>query len=155
MGVPQRDRSLGPAAPFVLGKGVSEDNRPKSGDIGARASEESDVVIVHGVAEDGDRLEVLRLRNQRIEVGALQKLEHGRPIHGEVVRLQPRPSCPLICDVKVELPEPRGAAPKESSLENATSSADTRRGPAQVASDRYRIGWDLIFGTRPKVESVN
>ena len=89
---------------------MSEDNGPKSGDIGARASEEPDVVIVHGVTEDGGGLEVLRLRNRRIEVGALQKLEHGRPIHGEVVSLQPRPSCPLICDVKVELPEPRGAS---------------------------------------------
>ena len=155
MGIPERDWSLAVLSPFVLSKGVSEDNGPKSGDVGAGASEGQDVVIVHGVTEDGGGLEVLRLRNQRIEVGALQKLEHGRPIQGEVVRLRPRPSCPLICDVDVEVAERRRIPLETSAAEPAPSNGDTRRGPAQVASDRYRTGWDLIFGTRRKVESIN
>jgi len=134
---------------------VSEDNGPKSGDVGAVASEGQDVVIVHGVTDDGAGLEVLRLRNQRLEVGALQKLEHGRPIQGEVVRLRPRKECPLICDVDVELPDKRRTASEDCKPRDAAASADGRRGPAQVASDRYRNGWDLIFGTRRKVDSVN
>jgi len=139
----------------VLSKGVSEDNGPKSGDVGARPSDGQDVVIVHGVTEDGGGLEVLRLRNQRVEVGALQKLEHGRPIHGEVVRLRPRPSCPLVCDVDVQVPERVSLPSDDRGAPLASSHGDARRGPAQVASERYRTGWDLIFGTRRKSDTVN
>ena len=134
---------------------MSEDNGPKSGDVGAGASEGRDVVIVHGVSEDGNGLEVLRLRNQCLEVGALQKLEHGRPIHGEVVRLRPRPSCPLVCDVEVQLPGSAPPAFDDRCAQDTSATGDARRGPAQVANDRYRNGWDLIFGTRPRADSVN
>jgi hypothetical protein len=134
---------------------VSEDdNGPKSGDVGAGASDGQDVVIVHGVTEDGGGLEVLRLRDQRIEIGALQKLEHGRPIHGEVVRLRPRPSCPLICDVDVQVPE-RVSPPCDDRSSVASSHADARRGPAQVASERYRTGWELTFGTPRKSDTLH
>jgi hypothetical protein len=139
----------------VLKKSVSEDHGPKSGDVGETASDGQDVVIVHGVSEDGSGLEVLRLRNQRIEVGALQKLEQGRPIHGEVVRLKPRKECPLVCDVEVQVPDRARARADDQVSQSAGAIADARRGPAQVATDRYRSGWDLIFGTQRKVETLN
>jgi hypothetical protein len=139
----------------VLSKGVSEGNGPKSGDVGEKASDGEDVVIVHGVTDDGKGLEVLRVRNQRLEVGALQKLENGRSIHGEVVRLRPRPACPLVCDVEVQVPERALPPPEASCSPEAPSPADARRGPAQVASERYRNGWDLTFGMRRKSDTVN
>jgi hypothetical protein len=139
----------------VLKKAVSEDNGPKSGDVGETASDEQDVVIVHGVRDDGSGLEVLRLRNRRIEVGALQKLEHGRPIHGEIVRLRPRQSCPLVCDVEVQVPDRARPRADDQATQSAPATGDARRGPAQVATDRYRSGWELIFGTQRKVETLN
>ena len=138
----------------MLRSGVPDDNDPKPGNVDAVASEAQDVVLVHGVTDAGG-LEVLRLRNQRLEAGALHRLEHGRPIHGEVVRLRPRPSCPLICDVEVQLADSLQKSAEVSRPPASESSADARRGPAQVASDRYRTGWELIFGGARKPESVN
>jgi hypothetical protein len=132
----------------VLRKSVPDDNGPKSGDVAEVVAEGQDVVIVHGATEDGATLGVLRLRDQRVEVGALQRLEHGKPIHGEVVRLRPRETCPLICDVEVAVPD-RAA---RSEPENVAAS---RRGPAQVSSESYRAGWELVFGGGRKTPALN
>jgi hypothetical protein len=122
---------------------VADDNASKSGDVAevAEVVEGEDVVIVHGASEDGSTLGVLRVREQRVEVGALQRLEHGKPIHGEVVRLRPRQGHPWICDVEVAVPDPRPDAARTAPIVPAS-----RRGPAQVSSDSYRAGWELIFG---------
>ena len=102
----------------------------------------TDVVLVHGITPDRKGLQVIRHRDDQFEAGAVHPLEHGKPIHGEVVRLRPRPSCPLVCDVEVALPAPK-AEPTDDVAEAAVDS--TRRGPAQVASDRYRANWDAIW----------
>jgi hypothetical protein len=47
----------------------------------------------------------------------------------------------MLFDVKSELPDPRGRS--------------TSDGPAQVASDAYRKGWDAIYGRRRRDHSVN
>jgi hypothetical protein len=92
-----------------------------------------DVALIHGRTEDGRGLKILRRRNDRIEAGAVMPLEAGKPIAGEVVRLEPRKESPLLCDVHVEYTPPQESRP-------------TATGPAQVASDRYRQNWDLVFG---------
>jgi len=118
----------------------------KPGDA-ARAAGKTDVVLVHGVTEDGKGLQVIRHRDNRFEAGAVRPLVEGKPIHGELVRLRPRKSCPLVCDVDVELPQ-------RASIEAATDThpQGEKKGPAQVASDRYRSNWDAIWKRARKNE---
>ena len=86
---------------------------------------------------------MLRLRNQRVEVGALQRLEHGRPIHGEVVRLRPRPSCPLVCDVDVQVPE---RVSRSEPGKRRGASQETRAGPGRERTLPDGLGSDLRKG---------
>lgn len=106
----------------------------------------TDVAIIHGRTPDGEGLQIIRKREDRIELGAVHPLKHGAPIAGEVVSLTPRPDCPLVCDVKTEL-----AAPQTQ----ADTAAPTRHGPAQVATDRYRENWDRIWKSREEPELPN
>jgi hypothetical protein len=95
------------------------------------------VALVCGVSGDGQAVDVIRKRGDRIETGTVRRLEQGKPIHGEVVRLRQRENMPLLYDVEVEMPAPAQTAPVSSS------------GPAQVATDTYRKNWDAIYG-RPR-----
>lgn len=123
---------------------------PPSEDSNSTASTgANDVLLVRGVSEDGQGLAVLRQREDRLEHGVVHALENGKPIHGEVVRLKPRPECPLVCDVEVAVPRPQAqAGPGEAS-------AGARKGPAQVASARYRENWDAIWKRPSKPELTN
>jgi hypothetical protein len=104
-------------------------------------SKSEDIVVIRGRTADGAGLGVARLREGRVEVGVVQPLEDGKPIHGEVVKLKPRPACPIVCDVeKVAL---------DSSPTEDDAAERSRTGPAQVATDRYRENWDAIWA-RPK-----
>jgi hypothetical protein len=100
----------------------------------AKAKADSqDVVVLGPPTADGDGVHVLRARNERIETGELRTLKEGRPVVGEIVSLEPRKDEPRICDVK------------ESWKPPATTPAAPKKGPAQVASDAYRDGWDAVF----------
>lgn len=87
-----------------------------------------DVVLVHSPTDDGRGWRVLRKREERLEVGTIQPVEEGKPLHGELVALKPREGTPLF-DVEVQYAPPRAHA-----------------GPARVSSEAYRSGWDAIFG---------
>jgi hypothetical protein len=100
-----------------------------------------DIALIHGKTEDGRGLKILRRRRDCIEAGAVMPLVPGKPIVGEVVRLEPRRDFPLLCDVHVEYSPPAELRP-------------TTTGPAQVATERYRRNWDLVFGAVPKDDSV-
>ena len=102
-----------------------------------------DVAIVCGVSDDGQGVDIIRKRGERIEAGTVRRLEQGKPIHGEVVRLRPRDQFPMICDVEVEVPAQRTGEPF------AVSS-----GPAQVATETYRKNWDAIYGRGKKQRSM-
>jgi hypothetical protein len=103
------------------------------------------VAVVCGVSEDGQSLDIIRKRGERIETGTVRRLEQGKPIHGEVVRLRPREHSPLVCDVEIELPAP---------AQSAASPALPTSGPAQVATDTYRKNWDAIYGQQRKQRSL-
>lgn len=103
------------------------------------ASPHDDVALIHGRTEDGRGLKILRRRQDRIEAGAVMPLVPGKPIAGEVVRLEPRKEMPLLCDVHVEYTPPVEARP-------------TSTGPAQVATDQYRQNWESVFGSAKKSE---
>lgn len=101
-----------------------------------------DVALVCGVSDDGRSVDIIRKRGERIETGTVRRLEQGKPIHGEVVRLRPREHSPLVCDVEVEVPAPAHSAPPPTS------------GPAQVATETYRKNWDAIYGRGRKPRSL-
>lgn len=98
-----------------------------------------DAILIHGVSEDGEKMAVLRARNDRIEAGIVSTVKEGQPVDGELIKLTPRPELPFVCDVETQLP--KGAI-------NAMGGSDvraTRGGPAQVATEAYRENWDAIW----------
>ncbi len=101
------------------------------------------MAIVCGKDERG--LHILRRRSEDapIEAAVLQPLAEGRPITGEVISMQPRQDFPFLFDAKTELEAP------------AAATARAGNGPAQVASNSYRSGWDAIWGPRHRRESLN
>jgi hypothetical protein len=104
-----------------------------------------DVALIHGKTADGQGVHIVRRRKDRLEFGAVHPLKNGVPITGEVVTLTPRKEFPLLCDVTVE-------------VEGSTTtdvSAPTQKGPAQVATDRYRENWDRIWKRSSEPELVN
>lgn len=113
----------------------------------SKRGESSDVALIHGITPEGD-LRILRKRDDRIELGGVRALREGVPITGEVVRLTPRKEFPLLCDVVTELPAPAQAA------DVAGPRGESRKGPAQVATERYRANWDTIFARRPRGEDL-
>lgn len=96
-----------------------------------------DVVFVHGKAEAGEGLRVIRKREDRIEIGEIRPVQEGKPLQGEVVKLSPREDQPRVFDVEVLV-----------SKEEALGAALGHAGPAQVATAAYRSNWDAIFGER-------
>lgn len=101
------------------------------------------MAIVCGVSDDGQGVEIIRRRGERIEAGTVRRLEQGKPIHGEVVRLRPREQFPMVCDVEVEMPAPG----------HASEGLATGR-PAQVATETYRKNWDAIYGRNKKPDPL-
>lgn len=92
--------------------------------------------MIHAPAPDGKGVTVLRARSERLEAGVLRPLEDGKPITGEIVKLTPRDE-PMLYDVETQMTVPEPAA--------ATDVARATSGPAQVATDGYRKGWDAIW----------
>ena len=100
-----------------------------------------DVAAVCGKDEHG--LHILRRREEDgpIEAGIVQPLEEGKPISGEVISMRRRKDVPFLFDVTTEV---------------ETSAAETpASGPAQVATESYRRGWDAIWGRRQRSTALN
>lgn len=91
-----------------------------------------DVVLIHGKTDDG-ALKILRKQGEQLSAGELRPLEEGKPVQGNVLTLKPRPQMPLVCDVEDEIEIPRAG-----------------KGPAKVATKKYRDGWDKLWGKRRK-----
>jgi hypothetical protein len=111
-----------------------------------------DVALVCGVSEDGQGVEVIRKRGDRIETGTVRRLEAGKPIHGEVIRLRPRAHAPFVCDVEVEF---AGPAREEGPGSAVQAALGTNSGPAQVATESYRKNWDAVYGRSRKPSLLN
>jgi hypothetical protein len=96
-----------------------------------------DVALVIDRTEDRGGYRILRRRHpdSAVELGTIRPLEEGRPIEGEVVSLRPREDVPFAYDVKTELEAHAG-----------TGRRLTEDGPAQIATEQYRRGWDAIWG---------
>lgn len=87
---------------------------------------------------------VLRQRSDDapVEAGIVRSVREGEPIVGELVTLKPTEGNPRLCDVEVHVDARPPAQP-------------SHKGPARVASDAYRTGWDEIFGPPARDESLN
>lgn len=97
-----------------------------------------DVVFVHGPAEGGEGLRVIRKRDDSIELGEIRAAKEGRPIHGDLVRLKQRKEHDRLFDVETIV----------SRDETDQQRLPGHAGPAQVATDAYRENWEAIFGAR-------
>ncbi|MBX7197523.1 MAG: hypothetical protein K1X94_36090 [Sandaracinaceae bacterium] len=86
-----------------------------------------DVILPHAVTEDGQGLHVLRKRGESVEAGVVRAVKDGQPLHGDLVRLQHREGTPLF-DVEV------------------LHTTRTLGRPPQVATKKFRDGWDRVFG---------
>jgi LmbE family N-acetylglucosaminyl deacetylase len=111
---------------------VVDDGSPKHEDA------PFDVLMMHGATEDGGGAKVLRARPGRLDAGEVRPLKEGRPISGEVVRLERRQDAPALFDVHVE----------HEVKQHELKAAKTQVGPAQVATEAYRESWERIFGSR-------
>jgi hypothetical protein len=102
-------------------------------DAPAKDKAATDVVLLGPPTADGAGVHVLRARQgeEKVETGELRALQEGRPITGEVVTLTPRKDNPRICDVTDSYRPPA-----------------LTKGPANVATDAYREGWDEVFGKK-------
>src|SRR5690349_11170353 len=85
-----------------------------------------DVAMIVGRDSDGFQDLRRRAEDQPVEVGTLRPLQEGKPIDGEVVSMRQRKDLPFLFDVRTQL-----------AAERRTSD-----GPAQVATEEYRRGWD-------------
>jgi hypothetical protein len=103
---------------------------------GERPAPKEDVVFIHGPAEDGEGVRVLRKRDAALEVGEIRPAREGRPLQGDLVRLTQRREHERLFDVEV-------VASRE---EIAEKTGKAHAGPARVATDAYRANWEAIFG---------
>jgi len=115
---------------------------------GDPSGKQSDMLYVHSPSEKGDSFKVVRMRPDSVEVGEIRGMEEGRPIHGEVVKLTPRPEHKQLFDVDVLVPGPKSLAQvDEHQRGGGGGEGDGRSGPAQVATEAYRENWMTIFGS--------
>jgi hypothetical protein len=118
-----------------------------------------DLLLVKGPTDDGG-VHVIRARPERLELGTMRPLQEGRPIDGEVVRVNPHPDCPFLYEVETEFStqpaETPGATPAEGVKTPAEKpTAPTRTpGPPKVASEAYRRNWDAIWNRQPRRRQV-
>ena len=118
-----------------------------------------DLLLVNGPTEDGGGVHVVRARPEHLEVGTMRPLQHGRPIDGEVVRVNRHPDWPFLYEVETELSLPAkgdSTEPVAGEKPAAQKAPDAARasGPPQVASDAYRKNWDLIWNRSTKRRQV-
>lgn len=109
---------------------------------------EPDVVLLCSPTADGEGVNALRARKNRVELAEIRPLKEGQPVvAGEVARLKPREEMPGVCDVEVTYEVPRPP----------TSSAHA--GPPRISSAAYRQNWDSAFKSvrprRPKKHELN
>jgi hypothetical protein len=108
------------------------------------APPKEDVVFVHSPAPSGDGFRVIRKREDTIEIGEIRATKEGQPLHGDLVRLKPREESDRLFDVEVLV-----------SREETQRALPAHAGPAMVATDAYREGWEAIFGAPGDPELPN
>jgi hypothetical protein len=107
-----------------------------------------DVALLYAPTDDGQGARVIRARGGQLETGEVRPMREGQPINqGELIRLSPRSDAPCVCDVEVLHARPAEERPSDTARPAEMTAPETHAGPAQVASDDYRMNWDRIFGS--------
>lgn len=130
---------------------MSDNDKPDDGKLEDGNPKDSDVVVLCSPTADGEGVNALRARRDRVELAEIRPLKEGQPVvAGEVARLKPREETPLVCDVEVAYEAPR---PPEYSA---------HAGPPRISSETYRRNWDRAFSSarsrrpdRPKKQLLN
>jgi len=120
---------------------------PTSSAAATTTTSAPDVALLGGPTENGG-IHILRMRDGQVELGELRTLEHGKPILGESVRLHPRDDRPGLFDVETLARGPLARRPPQQMQPPQPTSvalAATRKGPAKIATEAYRSGWESIF----------
>jgi len=119
-----------------------------------------DLLLVKGPTDDGAGVHVVRARPERLELGTMRPLQDGRPIDGEVVRVNPHPECPFLYEVETEFSTQPSDAAGAATADGAKApsekpSAELRApGPPKVASAAYRRNWDAIWNRQSRRRPV-
>ena len=128
----------------------------ESGETGAESVTEAprDLVFVQGQTEQG--LAIVRLKTDApgsptLEVAELRPIREGQPIHGEVLKLLPRPEDPRLFEAEVVVPSHSTAAAASAT----PTPALPHKGPARVTTEAFRANWDGIFGGRSPSGAAN
>jgi hypothetical protein len=134
--MPRSAKTLASMAATIFTCMMTGTAMPKRSESSKRSRRIRDVAMIVDRTEDNEGFQILRRRNEDapVEVGTMRPLREGKPVDGEVVSLRQRRDLPFLFDVKTEL---------EVESHRATSD-----GPAQVATEEYRRGWDAIWGRR-------
>lgn len=116
-----------------------------------------DVVLLGGPTADQRGVMVLRKRDDRVEVGEVRPLEHGKSLGGDLVKLVPRAGQPRVCDVETTFSaEERLAATRGADHDTDRMVARrSQHGPPQVATQRYRDNWETIYERRGPVDPAD
>ncbi len=94
---------------------------------------------------NGVRTFTRHLPDYTVVGGVMKPLKEGEPIlDGGVFMVKPRGDGTPICDVE-DVPIPGQKTCQECIAEAG------HKGPARVATPKYRDGWDRIFGGKPEV----
>ena len=115
----------------------------------SRRKGSDDMLLVYSKAEDGAGYHVLRQRKEVIEAGTIRPLERGKPIHGEVVQLKPRPESNALFDVDVQY------ATEQPDAETRNAETRNTSGPPKVSTPQYRKGWDSIWSSKAGSRMAN
>jgi hypothetical protein len=119
-----------------------------------------DLLLVKGPTDDGAGVHVIRARQERLELGTMRPLQDGRPIDGEVVKVNPHPEWPFLYEVETEFSTAPSEAPAPPDAEQSSApprkpSAPTRSaGPPKVATEAYRRNWDAIWNRQSRRRPV-
>jgi len=90
--------------------------------------------IFKPIAYSGDSVLGARCKNGEVTLVEGERVKHGEPLNPENDLLSLRPRKDGAFDVKVIY---------------------EGKGPAKVATPKYRKGWDDVFGKPPKREDMN
>jgi hypothetical protein len=109
-----------------------------------------DLALVYAPTEDGDGYRILRQRrgSGRVEAGELRPMRSGHAIVGEVLKLRQRKESPFLFDAETDEELSTAVAPEPAP-------APTAGGPPQVATERYRRGWDATWGRGPRARATD
>jgi hypothetical protein len=102
--------------------------------LGQMDKSTDDVAVLTGPTPDKKGMRIVRFHEDTVSVGEVRPVEDGKPFYGDLISLSRR----------------EGAPPFVRNVEVVVEGPKYRGGPAQVATDGYRQGWEATFSPEPE-----